>query len=51
MPWSLRREVLRTFGILGALDPYKEKIIQDWLRRSSSIGEEKVRGSGDGRGS
>lgn len=23
MPWSLRREVLRTFGILGALDPFK----------------------------
>lgn len=35
MPWSLRREVLRTFGILGALDPYKEKSIQDWLRISS----------------
>ncbi|KAG6609026.1 Phosphatidylinositol kinase (PIK-L1) [Phytophthora cinnamomi] len=25
-PWSLRREAMRTIGILGALDPYKYKL-------------------------
>ena len=25
-PWSLRREVLRTFGILGALDPLRLEV-------------------------
>lgn len=32
IPWSLRREVLRTLGILGALDPYKYQQIQLHLR-------------------
>ena len=27
-PWSLRREVLRTLGILGALDPYKYRSVR-----------------------
>lgn len=31
-PWSLRREVFRTLGILGALDPYKYRQIQLYLR-------------------
>lgn len=31
-PWSLRREVLRTLGILGALDPYRYQQIQLFLR-------------------
>lgn len=33
MPWSLRREVLRTFGILGALDPYRFQAIQERARK------------------
>ena len=33
MPWSLRREALRTFGVLGALDPYRFQIIQERARR------------------
>lgn len=32
MPWSLRLEVLRTIGILGALDPFKYQQIQLYLR-------------------
>jgi serine/threonine-protein kinase mTOR len=36
IPWSLRREVLRTFGILGALDPYKLQTLPNGLRRASS---------------
>ena len=36
MPWSLRREVLRTFGILGALDPYKFQTIQERLRKAAA---------------
>lgn len=32
MKWTLRREVLRTIGILGALDPYKYQQIQLYLR-------------------
>lgn len=30
-PWSLRCEVLRTLGLLGALEPYKFGIIQEHL--------------------
>jgi FKBP12-rapamycin complex-associated protein len=32
-PWSLRREVLRTVGILGALDPFKFNLILEHLQR------------------
>lgn len=32
VPWGLRREVLRTLGILGALDPYRYQQIQLFLR-------------------
>eukprot|EP00605_Chrysophyceae_sp_TOSAG23-4_P001470 GSChrysophyteH1.ASY1.ANO1.1606.1 assembled CDS len=31
VPWSLRREVLRTTGLLGALEPYKYSLIQSQL--------------------
>ena len=37
-PWSLRREVLRTLGILGALDPYKYRQIQNRLRSHKNSG-------------
>lgn len=36
MPWSLRREVLRTFGLVGSLDPHKYQEIQDWLRKTKA---------------
>jgi hypothetical protein len=32
-PWTLRREVLRTLGLLGALEPYKFGLIQEYLRK------------------
>ncbi|CAN0025190.1 unnamed protein product, partial [Phaeothamnion confervicola] len=37
-PWSLRREVLRTLGILGALDPYKYRQVQNCRLRDRSVG-------------
>ncbi|KAL3656617.1 hypothetical protein V7S43_018522 [Phytophthora oleae] len=38
-PWSLRREAMRTIGILGALDPYKYKlcISQASLRQANEV--------------
>ena len=33
IPWSLRREALRTLGLLGSLDPYKYAIVQEHLER------------------
>lgn len=36
MPWSLRREVLRTFGLVGSLDPHKYQEIQNWLRKTNA---------------
>jgi hypothetical protein len=35
-PWSLRREVLRTLGLLGALDPHKYGLICAHLERVNS---------------
>ncbi len=50
MPWSLRREALRTFGILGALDPYRFQIIQERARRltASSAARPPMAGGGGG---
>ncbi|CAH0479599.1 unnamed protein product [Peronospora belbahrii] len=38
-PWSLRREAMRTIGILGALDPYKYKLCmsQASLRQANEV--------------
>ena len=36
-PWSLRTEVLRTIGLLGALDPYRYDVLQSYnTERQSS---------------
>ena len=35
-PWSLRREVLKTLGILGALDPYHHKMCQLRLEKTGA---------------
>ena len=32
VPWSLRREVLRTMGLLGALEPHKYSLIVNYLQ-------------------
>ncbi|CAM9980915.1 unnamed protein product, partial [Discosporangium mesarthrocarpum] len=40
-PWSLRRETLRTLGIMGALDPYKYNKIQLFLR-AQKLSDESV---------
>jgi len=32
-PWTLRREVLRTLGLLGALEPHKYGLIREHLKR------------------
>jgi len=45
MPWSLRREALRTFGVLGALDPYRFQIIQERARRMTAAAAMTVRPS------
>ena len=44
IPWPLRREVLRMLGLLGALEPRKYGLIQDYLvkqRLSNQLSEKK----------
>jgi hypothetical protein len=36
-PWSLKRELLRTLGLLGALDPYKFDALQAHADASSAL--------------
>ena len=48
VPWSMRREVMRTLGIIGALEPRKfEKIVSHLIILSNSVGSS----SGGGFGS
>ena len=42
-PWSLRREVLRTLGLLGALEPQKYSLILDHLKMEQSRKAEQKR--------
>jgi len=44
IPWSLRREVLRTMGLLGALEPHKYGLIVAHLQKH----EEKRQATADG---
>lgn len=37
-PWSLRREVIRTFGILGALDPNRYHLVAHKVRKGGGVG-------------
>jgi hypothetical protein len=37
-PWSLRREVIRTLGILGALDPDLYNIVAPQARKGGAVG-------------
>lgn len=39
-PWELRRETLKTLGILGALDPYKYKCCQIRAKQKHSLIEQ-----------
>lgn len=50
VPWSLRREVLRTLGILGALDPYRYQQIQLYLRAERLRAESLAAGTRTGEG-
>jgi len=37
-PWSLRREVIRTLGVLGALDPDLYNIVSPQARKGGAVG-------------
>lgn len=37
-PWSLRREVIRTLGILGALDPDRYHTVASKIRKGGAVG-------------
>jgi Domain of unknown function (DUF3385) len=37
-PWSLRREVIRTLGILGALDPDRYRAVASISRKGGAVG-------------
>lgn len=37
-PWSLRREVIRTLGILGALDPDRYRAVASKSRKGGAVG-------------
>lgn len=37
-PWALRREVIRTLGVLGALDPDRYHVVAPQVRKGGAIG-------------
>ncbi|KAL3924907.1 MAG: hypothetical protein SGILL_000756 [Bacillariaceae sp.] len=53
-PWSLRREVIRTLGVLGALDPDRYRVVAPQGRKGGAVGgayfvlqdDQKLRGEG-----
>lgn len=37
-PWSLRREVIRCLGVLGALDPDRYQVVESKTRKGGAVG-------------